>query len=431
MRISDSSEASGAPPYSPSSTPHSTSRPTTAASTSTFGSTARAAAIASSSRSQSLTLLIPYDEPARAGLTNTGRPSRSRSAGLSDWPARSTAYGPTGMPSAAASFLVNSLSMAAAEAKTLAPTYGMPAISSSPCIVPSSPYAPCSTGNTTSTSPSALAPSAGSRTMSPRAVGSPDRTTASPDPAVISGSRLPSSASAPGSLSVSTQRPSREMPTGTASNSSGSSADSTLPALRQEMPCSGLRPPKTTATRTFRGLVTSGTLPWVSRVRVAARRELRGTDALRTVRDRDGYRRPAGHDGQAPRRRLARRRPGRAARGRRRRAGIRADQRRGHGVGPGQRAGRGARGRPAVPPVPDPRRRHPRPRRDARRPRPDCATGGRGTGRALRRHPLPGRYRPVLDARRRHAHPAGRPARGGVAAPPGGAPAAGTGQRTP
>src|SRR3712207_7277593 len=52
------------------------------------------------------------------------------SASDSEQPARSTAYGPTGMPSAAASFLVNSLSIAAAEAKTLAPTYGMPAISS-------------------------------------------------------------------------------------------------------------------------------------------------------------------------------------------------------------------------------------------------------------------------------------------------------------
>ena len=54
-------------------------------------------------------------------------------------PLRSTAYGPTGMPSAAQSFLVNSLSMAAAEANTFAPTYGMPAISSSPWMVPSSP----------------------------------------------------------------------------------------------------------------------------------------------------------------------------------------------------------------------------------------------------------------------------------------------------
>ncbi len=43
------------------------------------------------------------------------------------------------MPAAAASFFVNSLSIAAAEAKTPLPTYGMPAISSRPWIVPSSP----------------------------------------------------------------------------------------------------------------------------------------------------------------------------------------------------------------------------------------------------------------------------------------------------
>ena len=108
---------------------------------------------------------MPYDDPARDGLTKTGRPSRSLSAADSVAPARSTAYGPTGMPSAAASFLVNSLSMAAAEAKTLAPTYGMPAISSRPWMVPSSPYAPCSAGKTTSTPASARAPSAGSNDL--------------------------------------------------------------------------------------------------------------------------------------------------------------------------------------------------------------------------------------------------------------------------
>ena len=100
---------------------------------------ASAAAIAASRSAQSVTLVMPCDEPARDGFTKTGRPSRSRSAFVSEFPARSTAYGPTGMPSAAASFLVNSLSIAAAEAKTLAPTYGMPAISSSPWMVPSSP----------------------------------------------------------------------------------------------------------------------------------------------------------------------------------------------------------------------------------------------------------------------------------------------------
>ncbi len=114
---------------------------------------------------------------------------RSLSASESSAPARSTAYGPTGMPSTVASFLVNSLSMAAAEAKTFAPTYGMPAISSRPWIVPSSPYAPCSTGKTTSTPASVEAPSDGSRTISSVAVGSGASTTALPLDAVISGSR--------------------------------------------------------------------------------------------------------------------------------------------------------------------------------------------------------------------------------------------------
>jgi hypothetical protein len=84
--------------------------------------------------------------------------------------------------------LVNSLSIAAAEAKTLAPTYGMPAISSIPWIVPSSPYAPCSAGNTTSTPASEPTPSAGSSTISPVEVGSAGSTTAEPAAEVISGS---------------------------------------------------------------------------------------------------------------------------------------------------------------------------------------------------------------------------------------------------
>ncbi len=47
-----------------------------------------------------------------------------------------------------------SLSMLTALASTPAPTYGTPAISSRPWMVPSSPYGPCSTGSTRSTSPS-------------------------------------------------------------------------------------------------------------------------------------------------------------------------------------------------------------------------------------------------------------------------------------
>ena len=51
----------------------------TAASTSTFGSVSRAYSIAASRSAQESTRLTPSDDPARAGLTNTGRPSRSPS----------------------------------------------------------------------------------------------------------------------------------------------------------------------------------------------------------------------------------------------------------------------------------------------------------------------------------------------------------------
>ncbi len=179
-RISAGTLTSGGAPSSPSSTASSISRPGTAASTSTLSSAARAAAIAAGSAAQSSTRLIPIDEPPRAGLTNTGSPSRSWSASASDAPARTTAYGPTGRPSAASSFLVNSLSIATALPSTPEPTYGTPAISSSPWIVPSSPNGPCSTGKTTSTPCSTLAPSPGSTTTRPPAVGSPGSITAVP-----------------------------------------------------------------------------------------------------------------------------------------------------------------------------------------------------------------------------------------------------------
>ena len=56
-------------------------------------------------------------------------------------------------------------------------------------------------------------------------------------------------ASRSGSSVPSTQAPSRAMPTGTTSNRSRSRWRSTLPAETQEMACSLLRPPNTTATR--------------------------------------------------------------------------------------------------------------------------------------------------------------------------------------
>ena len=53
--------------------------------------------------------------------------------------ARTTSYRPTGKPRADISRFVYSLSMPTAEASTPEPTYGVPASSSRPCRVPSSP----------------------------------------------------------------------------------------------------------------------------------------------------------------------------------------------------------------------------------------------------------------------------------------------------
>ena len=95
----------------------------TAASMITFGSCRRASAIAAGSSSAFITRLTPIDEPPRDGLTNIGKPRRSMSskAGAA-WRGRSTTWSPIGSPSAASSFLVNSLSIPAALANTPAPT---------------------------------------------------------------------------------------------------------------------------------------------------------------------------------------------------------------------------------------------------------------------------------------------------------------------
>ena len=66
------------------------------ASTITFGSTAAAAATASGNCAQSVTLVMPMLDPARAGFTNTGRPSRSRAASSSTAGSAQTA--PVGVP---------------------------------------------------------------------------------------------------------------------------------------------------------------------------------------------------------------------------------------------------------------------------------------------------------------------------------------------
>ena len=87
-------------------------------------------------------------EPPRAGLTNTGQPSsaissstrlRSPSSPRRQSRSRTTTYRPTGRPRADMSSFMYSLSMPAALAKTPAPAYLVPVISSRPCRVPSSP----------------------------------------------------------------------------------------------------------------------------------------------------------------------------------------------------------------------------------------------------------------------------------------------------
>src|SRR5271167_711713 len=221
-----------------------------AASTITLGSCWRALATAAGSWSQLDTRLTPIDEPPRAGLTNTGTPSNSRSSGCSSGrDGRSTACGPTGSPSATSSFLVNSLSMPAALASTPAPTYGTPASSSSPWIVPSSPYGPCSTGNTTSTDANTSPAPGGSDTSWPLRCGSAGRASSVPDSELTPGSCRLLIASASGLPSVSTHEPSGVMPTATTSKRCGSRLRRMLPADTHEMACSLLRPPNTTATR--------------------------------------------------------------------------------------------------------------------------------------------------------------------------------------
>ena len=191
--------------------------------------TAVASSMAASSESGPATRDVPIDDPPLAGLTNTGQPSsatssstRLRSARGRDGPqslSRTTTYRPMGSPRAANSSFMYSLSMPAALASTPAPAYLIPAISSSPWIVPSSPKVPCSSGSTTSTSPSSAGtdggpaeherPAArpgGGRRPTPRAWRRP------PPTAGPGRQRQPRRVA-----EVSTHRPSRAMPIGTTS----------------------------------------------------------------------------------------------------------------------------------------------------------------------------------------------------------------------
>src|SRR5271163_1969617 len=145
-----------------------------------------------------------------------------------------------GNPACSNKRFCTSLSMPTAEASTPAPTYGNPASSINPCTVPSSPNVPCKTGNTTST-PTLGCPAAGPNGTSVATLGSGGSTTRSPDfstSANIFTEPVPTS-----------HRPSFEIPIGTASYFSGSSARITEAAEASDTSCSPERPPKSTPMR--------------------------------------------------------------------------------------------------------------------------------------------------------------------------------------
>ena len=146
------------------------------------------------------------------------------------------------MPAPATSRLQTSLSIVVAAASTPAPTYATPSVSSSPWIVPSSPYGPCSTGKTTSTSPiEALAESA--RRPAPGASATPS----APAGCRSAGASLPGcSASGP---STTDQRPARSISIGTTSHPAASRPAITERADASDTSCSLERPPASTAMR--------------------------------------------------------------------------------------------------------------------------------------------------------------------------------------
>ena len=157
------------------------------------------------------TFEMPTEEPALAGFTNTGYPRpatrlRTSSGSLSHCADVTTVHGPVGRPAPASIAFMWPLSMAADEAKTPDPTYGVPAISSRPWRVPSSPQGPCRTGNTTSMS--RIAPDVATAPM-----GSGTNTTDSPVSITVGSSPAAVDVMASGFAGTRTHRPSGSTPT--------------------------------------------------------------------------------------------------------------------------------------------------------------------------------------------------------------------------
>ena len=108
-------------------TEHSTSIPSEKPSTMTRLSCAKAASSAAPISASDHTLLIPTEEPSRAGLTNTGVPStvsscRTASGSPRQRCSRTAAEGTCGTPAAASTCLKTTLSMHSDDASTPAPT---------------------------------------------------------------------------------------------------------------------------------------------------------------------------------------------------------------------------------------------------------------------------------------------------------------------
>ena len=205
-----------------------------------------ASGIAESSCSGSFTFVMPTEDPSAAGFTNIGYPSRcaracTPSRSRSHTGSSTTSKGTTARPASRNRTFCTALSIPTAEPRTPAPTYGTPARSSIPWIVPSSPKRPCSTGNTTSTDSRNCTAWPGSKATIDGEVGSAGSTT--DVPFSTSGSERPLICSDSGDASVSIHWPDGVMPIGSTSYFSGSRAAMTLPADTTEIPCSLLRPP--------------------------------------------------------------------------------------------------------------------------------------------------------------------------------------------
>ena len=199
----------------------------------TRGSWRRASSTAATTAFFEYTFVMPREDPARAGLTKTGKPrlvTRAKASSRRSRQSRSviTVQSPTGRPADRSAAFMKPLSIASADASTPDPTYGTPCISSRPCTVPSSPHGPCSTGNTTSTSSAAA--------LSMRAAES--SIWGSPASLTTMSSRF---------AEPPTHAPSRVMPT--TRTSCPAMAPTIERALMQEISCSLLRPPTSTAIR--------------------------------------------------------------------------------------------------------------------------------------------------------------------------------------